>query len=156
MAAASFSRLSPSTSRTSRAGAPISRKMATTAAGSVVATIDPSSRQTTSGTPASGHSASPITAVATNTATTASSRMGAASSIIRRTSMVSAAWNSSAGRNTRIYVEELNDRPATASAASRITGGPLICNSVTDVTAMATPTAASRTEWGSFSRSASG
>jgi hypothetical protein len=49
MAVASFSRLSPSTSRVSRAGAPRSRNMAMTALGSVVATMAPNSRQTTSG-----------------------------------------------------------------------------------------------------------
>ena len=45
MAAASFSRLSPSTSMVSRLGAPISLKMPITAAGSVVATMAPSIRQ---------------------------------------------------------------------------------------------------------------
>ena len=89
MAAASFSRLSPSTSRVSRAGAPTSRKIAITATESVVATIAPSSRHATSDTPAIGNSASPITNVATSTAITASSRIGAASSMSRRTSTVS-------------------------------------------------------------------
>ena len=50
IAAASFKRASPSTSRVSRAGAPTSRKMAMTAAGSVVATTAPRSKHTTSGT----------------------------------------------------------------------------------------------------------
>ena len=70
--------------------------------------------------------------------------------------MVSAAWNSNAGRNTSIYVEELNDRLETAWAASRMTAGPFICISVTDVIAMATPTAARRTGCGSLRRSARG
>ncbi|KAG0732260.1 hypothetical protein G6F59_015636 [Rhizopus arrhizus] len=47
MDAASLNRLSPSTSVVSRLGAPTSRKMPTTATGSVVATMAPSSRQTT-------------------------------------------------------------------------------------------------------------
>ena len=51
IAVASLSRLSPSTRRVRRAGAPRSRKIATTAAGSVVAMIAASSRQATSGTP---------------------------------------------------------------------------------------------------------
>ena len=50
IAAASLSRLSPSTSRQSRAGAPTSRKIPTTAPVSVVATIDASSRHATSDT----------------------------------------------------------------------------------------------------------
>ena len=61
--------------------------MAMTAAGSVVATTAPSKKHTTSGTPASGHNAKPITAVVTRVATIASSRIGAASSITRRTSV---------------------------------------------------------------------
>ena len=73
IAAASLSSASPSTRRVSRAGAPTSRKMAITAAGSVVATTAPSSRQTTSGTRANGHSAKPITAVAISVAITARS-----------------------------------------------------------------------------------
>ena len=48
MDAASLNRLSPSTSVVRRLGAPTSRKMPTTATGSVVATMAPSSRQTTS------------------------------------------------------------------------------------------------------------
>ena len=69
-----------------------------TATGSVVATIEPSSRQTSSGMPETGCSTKPITKVATMTATTASRKIGAASSISRRTSSDSEAWNSSAGR----------------------------------------------------------
>ncbi len=97
IAAASFNRLSPSTSRMSRDGAPTSRKIVITATGSVVATIAPSVRHATSGTPATGASARPIATVATTTATIASSRIGAASSTISETSMVSADSNSSAG-----------------------------------------------------------
>ena len=71
-----------------------------TAAGSVVATTEPSSRQTTSGTPASGHKAKPIAAVVTSVATIANSRIGAASSRMRRTSLVMPASNTSSGRKT--------------------------------------------------------
>ena len=49
MAAASFSKLSPSMIRASRLGAEIERKMLTTADGSVVETIAPISRQAASG-----------------------------------------------------------------------------------------------------------
>ena len=71
-----------------------------TAAGSVVATTEPSNRQTTSGRPAIGQSAKPTTAVQTTVATTASIRIGAASSSIRRTSTVIAPSNTSSGRKT--------------------------------------------------------
>ena len=47
IAAASLSSASPATSHVKRRGAPTSRKTAITAAGSVVATIEPSRRQTT-------------------------------------------------------------------------------------------------------------
>src|SRR5580692_11066338 len=57
IAAASLSRASPSTRRVNRAGAPMSRKMAMTAAGSVVDTTEPSSRQTTNETRPNGQSA---------------------------------------------------------------------------------------------------
>ena len=62
IAAASFSRASPSTNQLRRRGAPMSRKTAITAAGSVVATIEPSRRQATRGTSANGHRANPIAA----------------------------------------------------------------------------------------------
>ena len=69
-----------------------------TAAGSVVAITEPSSRQTTSGKPAIGQSAKPTTAVQTIVATTASIRIGAASSSIRRTSTVIAPSKTSSGK----------------------------------------------------------
>ena len=100
IAAASFRSASPSTRRVSRAAAPTSRNTAITAAGSVVATTEPSSRQTTSGKPAIGQSAKPTTAVQTIVATTASIRIGAASSSIRRTSTVIAPSKTSSGRKT--------------------------------------------------------
>ena len=98
IAVASLSRLSPSTSRVRRPGAPISRKIPTTADGSVVAMIAANSRQAASGTDASGASATPTTAVVTITAITASTRTAAASSAIRRTSIISAASNKRTGR----------------------------------------------------------
>ena len=76
--------------RMRRDGAPTSRKIAMTATGSVVATIAPSARQAMIETPANGASAKPIMTVATTTATMASSRIGAASSSICGTSIVSA------------------------------------------------------------------
>ena len=84
MAAASFRRLSPSTIRASRCGAPIERKIVTTADGSVVETIAPMSRQATGAIPVTGTSARPTASVATMTATTASTRIGTQSSSIRR------------------------------------------------------------------------
>jgi hypothetical protein len=100
IAAASLSSASPSTSRVKRPGAPTSRKIAITAAGSVVATAAPSSKHTTSGTPAIGHNAKPITAVVTRVAMTARNRIGAASSIRRRTSVAIPASNTRGGRKT--------------------------------------------------------
>ena len=90
MAAASLSRLSPSSSRVSRGGAPRSRKIAMTAAGSVVATIAPSSSARISGTP-KNDSVKPIVAAAANTARTANVSISAASCAISRRSIVSAA-----------------------------------------------------------------
>src|SRR6516165_3862925 len=91
MAAASLSRLSPSSSRVRRAGAPTSRKIATTAAGSVVATIAPTNNATVSGIPAAKDRLKPIAAAAANTATIAKVRIGAQSGAISRGSIVSAA-----------------------------------------------------------------
>jgi hypothetical protein len=71
-----------------------------TAAGSVVATTAPSSRQTTNETPANGQSAKPITAVVIRVATMASSRIGAASSTVRRTLVTMPASNTKSGRKT--------------------------------------------------------
>ena len=84
MAAASFSRLSPSMMRDSRFGAAMLRKMLTTADGSVVETIAPTSRHAASGSALTHDSAKPTITVATTTATMASIRIGAASSSIRR------------------------------------------------------------------------
>jgi hypothetical protein len=84
MAAASFSRLSPSTMRVSRWGAAMLRKIETTAEGSVVATMAPSMRQAISGSGVKGFSVKPMTSVATTTASTAITRMGTQSSAMRR------------------------------------------------------------------------
>ena len=100
IAAASLRRASPSTKRVKRAGAPISRKIAMTAAGSVVDTTEPSSKQTTNETRPNGQSAKPTTAVEINVATIASSRIGAVSSSIRLTSVAIPASNTSKGRKT--------------------------------------------------------
>jgi hypothetical protein len=91
MAAASLSSASPSTKRINRAGAPTSRNTAITAEGSVVAIIAPSSRHVTMPNGVTAAAASPITPVATTTATMASIRIGAASGAMLRTSTDSAA-----------------------------------------------------------------
>ena len=85
----------------SRPGAPTSRNTAMTAAGSVVAMIAPSSRQTVSPCAVTAAMAKPMTAVATKTATTARSRIGPRSGSISRNSMDSADWNRSGGRKTQ-------------------------------------------------------
>ena len=107
MAAASFSRLSPSINRDSRCGVPISRNSPTTTDGSVVATTAPTSRQTTNGCATNGNNAAPITSVETNTATMASVKIGTQSSIMRRKSSDSATSNSSVGRKTYRNICEL-------------------------------------------------
>ncbi len=71
-----------------------------TAAGSVDDITEPSSRQTTNETRPNGQSANPTTAVEINVATIASSRIGAASSSIRLTSVAIPASNTSKGRKT--------------------------------------------------------
>ena len=86
--------------RASLRGAEIERKIDTTADGSVVDTIAPISRHTTSGNALTQASAYPTLSVATTTATMASTRIGTQSSSIRRRFMPSVAWNSSVGRNT--------------------------------------------------------
>ena len=156
IAVASLSRLSPSTRRDRRAGAPRSRKIATTAAGSVVATIAASSRQATSGTGASGQSARPTAAVVASTAITASTKIGAASSIRRRTSIINAASNSRIGR-------KMNRNPCEVIGKSRISSATSLKTSVSGVrsrkpaaTPMKTPTTASSTVWAKLSRAASG
>ena len=100
IAAASFSRLSPSTIRARRCGAGVARKMPTTADGSVVDTIAPSSRQASKGNSAKGIRAAAITSVAAKTAITASDSTGTQSSISRRRFSVSETWNSRIGSST--------------------------------------------------------
>src|SRR5215469_13732713 len=115
MAAASLSRLSPSSSRVRRAGAPTSRKIATTAAGSVVATIAPTNNATVSGIPAAKDRLKPIAAAAANTATIAKVRIGAQSGAISRRSIVSAAWKQQQRQEhdekDRRVEREVGDRP---------------------------------------------
>ena len=72
--------------------------MPMTATGSVVETIDPSRRQTTIETGATHDRPTPMTNVSTRTATTARKRIGAASSRMRCTLIVSADWKSRSGR----------------------------------------------------------
>ena len=100
MATASFSSDSPSARIDSRLGAPTSRKMPITAAGSVVDTTAPSSRQTTRSMPVAQCTTKPTEAMQTTTATMASSSTAWTSSISRRTSMLRPAVNSSGGRNS--------------------------------------------------------
>ena len=153
-AAASLNRLSPSTSTDSRRGAPISRKMPTTATGSVVATMEPSSRQAISPTPLTGASMNPTNSVVTITATTASSRMGARSSISRRTSITSAASNSKVGRKMKMNRPGDSLMPLRAAMKSPAipVGSTLLTPATT--TPSAQPVAASNTENGSLSRRA--
>ena len=106
MATASFKRASPSTNRVRRAGAPTSRKMAITATGSVVATIEASIKQAMAGTAIRGISAAAMTTVATSTATTASRRIGTVSSAMRRTSIFNAASNTRIGRKMKRKASE--------------------------------------------------
>jgi len=87
MAAASFSRLSPSMIRASRLGADSDRKIEITAEGSVVETMAPTSRQAASGSELVQDRAKPTDSVATTTATTAITRIGTQSSSIRRRSI---------------------------------------------------------------------
>ena len=153
---ASLSRLSPSTSRLRRPGAPRSRKIATTAAGSVVAMIAASSKQTVSDIPASGQSASPTTAVVTRTAITASRKIGAASSSMRRTSIVSAASNSSAGR--KMYSTSVDEigKSTISSATSLNASVSSVCRRKAATLPIRTPTAARRTVGDRFNRAARG
>ncbi len=156
IAVASLSRLSPSTRRVRRAGAPRSRKIAITAAGSVVAMIAASSRQATSGTPASGQSARPTAAVVASTAITARTRTGAASSTRRRTSMVRAASNKRIGRKTNRNPLEVIGKSWISLAIS--SKGPVIEVRRRKPAPMptTTPTTASSTLCGRLSRVASG
>ena len=101
IATASFSSDSPSARIDSRLGAPTSRKMPITAAGSVVDTTAPSSRQTTRFTPVAQWTTRPTKAMQTTTAMIASNSTAEISSSRRRTSMFSPAVNSSPAK-TRV------------------------------------------------------
>ncbi|MFO1236747.1 MAG: hypothetical protein U1F24_06980 [Alphaproteobacteria bacterium] len=110
IAAASLKRLSPSTIVESRRGAPMSRKMLSTAAVSVGATIAPTRNASSSNschsadstvTPSAvmkGKRLAPTTAQHSTTAKMAITRIGQISSIVRRMSTCSPAANSSGGR----------------------------------------------------------
>ena len=100
IATASLSSDSPSARIDRRLGAPTSRKMPITAAGSVVDTMAPSSRQTMMSMPVARCTAPATPAMQTSTATIAISRTAKISSNRRRTSMVRPAVNSSGGRNS--------------------------------------------------------
>ncbi len=100
IATASLNSDSPSARIDSRLGAPTSRKMPMTAAGSVVETIAPTSRQTISSMPVTWCSTAATTPMQTSTATTANSSTAKISSNSRRTSIVSPALNSSGGRKS--------------------------------------------------------
>ncbi len=99
IATASLNSDSPSARIESRLGAPTSRKMPITAAGSVVDTMAPSSRQTTRSTPVTWWTTTATTPMQTSTATMASNSTAKISSSRRRTSIVRPALNSSGGRN---------------------------------------------------------
>ena len=99
MATASFRSDSPSARIESRFGAPTSRKMPMAAAGSVVETTAPSSRQTTMSIPVAKCTTPATEAMQTSTATMARSSTAWISSINRRTSMVRPAVKSRGGRN---------------------------------------------------------
>ena len=156
IAVASLSRLSPSTSRVRRAGAPRSRKIAITAAGSVVAMIAASSRQAARGTGASGQSASPTAAVVASTAITARTNTGAASSIRRRTSMVSAASNKRIGRNTNKKPLEVIGKSRISAAMSSKALVKGVCRRKPAPMPMTTPTTASSTLCERLSQAANG
>jgi hypothetical protein len=117
IAAASFSRLSPSRITSSRRGAPISRKVETTAAGSVVEIAAPSSRQAISPNGDTLHTARPTQTVARMTASTAITSTTTASSSSRRTLTASAISNSSGGRN-RISSARLSSARASSTHIS--------------------------------------
>ena len=80
--------------------------------------IAASSRQATSGSPASGQSARPTAAVVASTAITASTNTGATSSSRRRTSIVSAASNSRIGRKMYRNPLEVIGKSRISSAIS--------------------------------------
>ncbi len=157
MATASFSSDSPSARIDNRLGAPTSRKMLMTAAGSVVDTTAPSSRQTTRSMPVAQWTTKPTEAMHTTTATMASSRTAWTSSISRRTSMLRPAVNSNGGRNKGRNMSAPTSslsRPTKASpSAPSLT--PLLINQEPR-NPMPIPAIASRTVCGRRKRSATG
>ena len=157
MATASFSSDSPSARIDSRLGAPTSRKMPMTAAGSVVDTTAPSSRQTTRSMPVAKCTTPPTMAMHTSTATMASSSTAQISSSRRRTSIVRPALKSSggrnSGRNTSLPTSSLS-RPMKASPSAPSLISLEMIQEPRKPNPM--PAIASRTVCGTRKRSASG
>ena len=156
IAAASLSNASPSTRRVRRVAAPMSRKMPTTALGSVVATMAPTSRQTCSGICANGNKASPMVAVLTTTATTASSSTVAISCDKRRTSMARAPWNTRIGRKISRKDSLLSGKSSRVRAAPSKALVKLVRSSRSAEPPIRMPTRASITVSGRCRRWASG
>ena len=156
IAAASFSSASPSTSRVSRPVAPISRKMPTTALGSVVATMAPSMRQTVRLWPESGSRAAPTTTVLTSTATIAMASTGTVSRANCLTSRVSAPWNTRMGKKTSRKVSALTGKfnSTRARSSNRLVSG--VASSQAAPAPIIMPTSASSTASEIASRRASG
>ena len=157
MATASFSSDSPSARIDSLLGAPTSRKMPMTAAGSVVETTAPSSRQTTMSKPVARCTTPATQAIQTSTATMASSSTAWISSMRRLTSIVRPAVNRSGGRkrgrNSSVPTSSLS-RPIKASVKTPRRKLPATIHEPRKPMPM--PAMASRTVCGSLKRSASG
>ena len=157
MATASFSSDSPSARIDRRFGAPTSRKIPITAAGSVVDTTAPSSRQTTISMPVARWTTPATAAMHTSTATMASSSTAEISSIRRRTSIVRPAVNNrggrNSGRNTSVPTSSLS-KPTKASPSTP----SLMSLSMTHepMKPRLMPAMASRTVCGRRNRSATG
>ncbi|CPN37527.1 Uncharacterised protein [Bordetella pertussis] len=118
--------------------------MPTTAAGSVVATMAPSRRQTIRPYDETASTAKPTTRVHTTTATMAIIRIGPISSISRRTFIDNAVSNSSTGRNTIRKVSDEISKCSMVSSRSPSTGGAQPCKCTPMPSRQ--PTSASSTE----------
>ena len=123
IAAASLSRLSPSTSVVNLLGAPTSLKIPITAAGSVVDTIAPSNRHATIPMPENSDNTTPTNRVLTTTATIAIIRIGPMSSMSLLTFMDSAVSNNKMGKKTIRKVSEEISKVLIMPRKSPITGG---------------------------------
>ncbi len=155
MATASLNSDSPSARIDSRLGAPTSRKMPITAAGSVVDTMAPSSRQTMRSMPVVWCTTAATTPMQTSTATTASSRTAKISSNSRRTSIVRPALNNRGGRNIGRKSSVLRSSRVRPSKTSCVTP-PARVIAHEPANPSPRPATASSTVCGSRSRSASG